>query len=97
MSIHPLFAGFKGSCPHRVGAALGFAVHVESGRGDLPPGLPVEHLTRMQSGGDLAHFHYAGGWQAAGVHCLLFAKPLTALAAQWWCAGVSAWRPALAK
>ena len=90
MKFHPLFAGFKGFCPHLIGSALGFAIHVESGLGAMPSSLPAEHLSRMQPGGDLANFHYAGGWQAAGAHCLMFAKPLTALAAQWWCAGVSA-------
>lgn len=90
MSIHPLFSGFKGFSPHQVGAALGFAVHVETVRGDLPQTLPAEHLARMVPGGELADFHYAGGWQASGVHCLLFAKPLSALAAEWWRAGVRA-------
>jgi hypothetical protein len=88
MSIHPLFSGFKGFNVHQVAAALGFAVHVETARGDLPSALPAEHLERMFPGGDLTHFHYAGGWQASGVHCLLFAKPLTSLAAEWWRAGV---------
>lgn len=89
MSVHPLFSGFKGFSPHQIGAALGFAIHVETGRGDLPLTLPAEHLARLESGEDLANFRYAGGWQASGVYCLLFAKPLNALAAEWWQAGVN--------
>lgn len=89
MSIHPLFAGFKGHSPHAVGAALGFAIHVETALGPLPVGLPVEHADRLAFGGDLSGFQWAGGWEAPGVHCLMFAKPLTAMAAAWWQVGLS--------
>lgn len=87
MRIHPLFAGFKGVSPHALGAALGFAIHVESALGELPEQLAAKQRARLQEGGDLLGFAFAGGWQAPGVHCLMFAKPLTALAAAWWKAG----------
>lgn len=87
MKVHPLFAGFKGASPHAVGAALGFAVHVETYRGALPEALPVDHQPRLQEGGDLFGFRFAGGWEAPGAHCLMFAKPLTMMAASWWFVG----------
>lgn len=88
MNIHPLFAGFKDSSPYAVGAALGFAIHVETVLGALPAALDPLQRVRMREGGDLAGFQFAGGWGAPGAHCLMFAKPLTRLAATWWRAGV---------
>jgi len=78
--MHPLFAGFSGANLYAVGQALGFAVHAECARGALPACLSPEHRQRQLSGEDLAGFHYAGGWDAPGAHCLLFVKPLTAFA-----------------
>lgn len=89
MNFHPLFAGFKGESPYAVGAALGFAVHVETALGPLPPALDQAQRARMCEGGDLVGFHFAGGWGAPGAHCLMFAKPLTRLAATWWQAGAA--------
>ena len=89
MTLHPLFAGFNGACPYAMGAALGFAIHVEAVRGALPSVLDPLQRARTGEGGDLAGFQFAGGWGAPGVHCLMFAKPLTRLAAAWWRAGVS--------
>lgn len=87
--MHPLFAGFKDVSPYALGAALGFAVHVEIGRGSLPSDLPAEVLQRLQAGGDLAGHLWAGGWEAPGrTHCLMFVKPLTALASVCWLAGL---------
>lgn len=86
--MHPLFAGFKDVSPYALGAALGFAVHVDSVRGPLPVELSPEHAARLQAGGELAGFYWAGGWEAPGVvHCLMFVKPLTALASVCWLAG----------
>lgn len=87
MNIHPLFAGFKGESPYAMGAALGFAIHVETALGPLPTSLDQPQRARMREGGDLAGFHFAGGWGAPGAHCLMFAKPLTRMAATWWRAG----------
>lgn len=87
MNLHPLFAGFKDFNPYVVGAALGFAVHVETTRGVLPAALGPLQRARMCAGGDLAGFHFAGGWGAPGAYCLMFAKPLTMLAASWWFVG----------
>lgn len=87
MNIHPLFAGFKGESPYAVGAALGFAIHVETALGQLPAALDPQQRERTREGGDLAGFQFAGGWGAPGAHCLMFAKPLTRLAATWWQAG----------
>lgn len=87
MNFHPLFAGFKGESPYAVGAALGFAIHVETALGALPDTLAPLQRVRMHEGGDLVGFQFAGGWGAPGVHCLMFAKPLTRLAATWWQAG----------
>lgn len=87
--MHPLFAGFKDVSPYALGAALGFAVHVDSVRGPLPVELSPEHAARLQADGELAGFHWAGGWEAPGVaHCLMFVKPLTALASVCWLAGL---------
>lgn len=88
MSFHPLFAGFHGVDPYAVGAALGFAIHVEASRGVLPATLNPAQRSRMDHGGDLVGFQYAGGWQAPGAHCLMFAKPLTPVAAKLWQAGL---------
>lgn len=87
MTLHPLFAGFKDFSPYAVGAALGFAVHVETALGPLPATLDPLQRARMREGGDLAGFHFAGGWGAPGAHCLMFAKPLTRHAAAWWQTG----------
>lgn len=94
MTMHPLFAGFKDVSPYALGAALGFAVHVDSIRGPLPSELSSEHAARLQAGGELAGFCWAGGWEAPGVaHCLMFVKPLTALASVCWLAGLGGqWR-----
>ena len=89
MTLHPLFSGFKGESPYSVGAALGFAIHIEAVRGALPSVLDPLQQSRTREDGDLAGFQFAGGWGAPGVHCLMFAKPLTRLAAAWWCAGLS--------
>lgn len=86
--MHPLFSGFAGANLYAVGQALGFAVHAECGRGALPAWLSVEHRRRQLSGEDLAGFHYAGGWEAPGAHCLLFVRPLTAFAQTCYLAGV---------
>lgn len=88
MTMHPLFAGFEGASLYAVGQALGFAVHAESGCGALPDQLSAEHRRRQLPGADLAGFHYAGGWSAPSVHCLLFVKPLTVLASACWLAGL---------
>ncbi|MFJ7111289.1 hypothetical protein ACIQU2_27490 [Pseudomonas sp. NPDC098740] len=87
MNLHPLFAGFKGESPYAVGAALGFAIHVETALGPLPAALDPRQRERTREGGDLADFQFAGGWGAPGAHCLMFAKPLTRMAAAWWRAG----------
>lgn len=87
MNFHPLFAGFKGESPYAVGAALGFAIHVETALGPLPDTLDPRQRARMHEGGDLAGFQFAGGWGAPGAHCLMFAKPLTRNAATWWQTG----------
>lgn len=87
MTLHPLFAGFKGESPYAVGAALGFAIHVETALGALPATLDPLQRVRMHEGGDLAGFQFAGGWGAPGAHCLMFAKPLTRMAASLWRAG----------
>jgi hypothetical protein len=87
MNLHPLFAGFTESSPYAVGAALGFAIHVETALGALPATLDPLQRARMREGGDLAGFQFAGGWGAPGAHCLMFAKPLTRYAATWWQAG----------
>lgn len=87
MKLHPLFAGFKGACPHAVGSALGFAVHVETVRGVAPEALPVHQRARLQKGGELQGFCFAGSWDAPGVHCLLFVKALTTMAASWFQTG----------
>lgn len=87
MNLHPLFAGFKDFSPYAVGAALGFAIHVETALGPLPSALDSNQRRRTWEGGDLAGFQFAGGWGAPGAHCLMFAKPLTRLAATWWQAG----------
>ena len=42
----------------------------------------------MGQGGDLVGFQFAGGWSAPGAHCLMFAKPLTEVAAKLWQAGL---------
>jgi hypothetical protein len=88
MNFHPLFEGFHGVDPYAVGAALGFAIHVEASRGLLPATLNPAQRSRMDHGGDLVGFQYAGGWQAPGAHCLMFAKPLTPVAAKLWQAGL---------
>lgn len=89
MTMHPLFAGFKDVSPYALGAALGFAVHVDAVRGSLPSELPTEAVERLQAGGELAGFHWAGGWESPGrMHCLMFVKPLTALASVCWLAGL---------
>lgn len=87
MKLHPLFAGFKGACPHAVGAALGFAVHVEAVRGAAPEALPAHQRARLEEGGDLQGFCFAGSWDAPGVHCLLFVKALSTMAASWFQTG----------
>lgn len=84
MNLHPLFAGFTDSSPYAVGAALGFAIHVEAALGAMPATLDPLQRARMREGGDLAGFLFAGGWGAPGAHCLMFAKPLTRLAVTWW-------------
>lgn len=88
MNFHPLFAGFHGVDPYAVGAALGFAIHIEATLGVLPASLNPVQRSRMDRGGDLVGFQYAGGWQAPGAHCLMFAKPLTPMAAKLWQAGL---------
>lgn len=90
MNFHPLFAGFKGESPCAVGAALGFAIHVETALGALPATLDPLQRVRLHEGGDLAGFQFAGGWGAPGAHCLMFAKPLTRMAATLWRAGEDA-------
>lgn len=89
MTVHPLFAGFHGSDVHSVARALGFAAHVETNMGALPEVLPAAQLSRLAEGGDLYGFRFAGGWEAPGVHCLLFAKPLTIMSASWFAIGLS--------
>jgi hypothetical protein len=89
MSIHPLFAGFKGYEPHALGAALGFAIHVDTAPGALPVSLPTEYVHRLGFGGDMSGFQWGGGWEANGTHCMIFAKPLTSMASAWWAAGLS--------
>lgn len=89
MNMHPLFAGFDGFSLYAVGQALGFAVHTESALGLLSEVLPADQANRLLPGADLAGFHYAGGWDAPGVHCLLFVKPLTPLAVVCWEAGAN--------
>lgn len=89
MNMHPLFAGFDGFSLYAVGQALGFAVHAESALGSLSEVLPADQASRLLPGADLAGFHYAGGWNAPGAHCLLFVKPLTTLAAVCWEAGAN--------
>lgn len=89
MSIHPLFAGFEGHNPHALGAALGFAIHLETALGALPAVLSAQHVERLGFGGELSGFRWAGGWEAPGVHCLMFVKPLTSMAAAWWDVGLS--------
>lgn len=84
MDIHPLFAGFHGGDPYAVGAALGFAIHVEVVRGPLPAELQVGERERIGARVDLDGFQFAGGWGVPGVHCLMFAKPLTEHATRWW-------------
>ena len=84
MTLHPLFSGFTDSSPYAVGAALGFAIHVDTALGPLPATLDPLQRERMREGGDLAGFHFAGGWGAPGAHCLMFAKPLNRMAAAWW-------------
>ncbi|MNJ69445.1 hypothetical protein D3C77_657970 [compost metagenome] len=88
MRIHPLFAGFAGCDASRVGAALGFAVHVETRLGPLPEQLSAEQRSRLSESGDLPGYLFAGGWNSPGVHGLLFVKPLSAMAAAWWRVGV---------
>lgn len=88
MTVHPLFAGFRGSDVHAVACALGFAAHVETNRGALPEALPAHHSARLAEGGDLYGFRFAGGWESPGVHCLLFAKPLTTMSASWFAIGL---------
>lgn len=87
MKLHPLFAGFEGCSVHGVATALGFAVQAEWVSGALPAVLPAQYTARLQDGGDLAGYLFAGGWAASGAFCLLFAKPLTAMAAALWLAG----------
>lgn len=89
MDMHPLFAGFHGVDAYAVGAALGFAVHVEAVRGPLPKALSPAQRAMIAGRVDLSGFHLAGGWGAPGVHCLMFVKPLTDLAATWWRAGAT--------
>ncbi len=88
MNFHSLFAGFHGADPYVVGAALGFSIHIETSLGALPVSLSPAQRSRMDHGGDLVGFQYAGGWQAPGAHCLMFAKPLTPVAARLWQAGL---------
>lgn len=88
MIIHPLFAGFKGEDAFAVGGALGFDVHVETAVGALPVDVPASLRRRLGDAGDLAGFLPAGGWDAPGVHCLLFVKPRTATAMAMWRAGL---------
>jgi hypothetical protein len=88
MNIHPLFSGFKGEDAFAVGGALGFDVHVETAVGVLPADVPAALLCRMGDAGDLAGFLPAGGWEAPGVHCLLFVKPRSATAVAMWRAGL---------
>ena len=88
MNFHPLFSGFHGASPYAVGDALGFAIHVEAELGKLPASLNPEQRARMDRGGDLAGYQFAGGWNAPGAHCLMFAKPLTVVAAKLWQAGL---------
>lgn len=87
MDMHPLFAGFHGVDAYAVGAALGFAIHVEVVRGPLPIELSPAERGRIAARVGLDGFHFAGGWGAPGVHCLMFAKPLTRNAATWWQTG----------
>lgn len=82
MNLHPLFAGFNGENPYAVGAALGFAIHIETALGPLPTTLDPLQRARTGEGGDLQHFQFCGGWGAPGAHCLMFAKPLTSMAAE---------------
>jgi len=92
-TMHPLFAGFKGCDTHAVATALGFVAQVEVEFGPLSEALPTSLAARLQQAGDLLGFHYAGGWEAPGVHCRLFVKPLTALASACWLAGLGGqWR-----
>lgn len=88
MRVHPLFAGFQGCPVHRVGAALGFDLHAEARPGALPKALSFADHDRMGASGDLVGYRFAGGWEAAGQHCLLFAKPTTYTAERLWAAAL---------
>lgn len=84
MSVHPLFSGFAGVSLCQLGAALGFVLHAEVFPGSLPPVLPVDFNRRLKDPFDLGGYWFAGGWDASGVHCLLFAKPLSVTAQRCW-------------
>ena len=91
MKIHPLFAGFVGQDTAAVGAALGFDVRLVTTRQSLLP-LNAEGLelieARFADVGGAEGYSLAGSWQAPGVHCLMFAKPLTPMALVWWLVGL---------
>lgn len=88
MRVHPLFAGFVGSSIDRVGRALGFELLAEARSGELPATLSYADTDRLAEGGDLAGYRFAGGWAAGGMHCLLFAKPITYTAERLWSAAL---------
>jgi hypothetical protein len=91
MKIHPLFAGFVGQDTAAVGAALGFDVRLVTTRASLLPldAAALELIeARFADVGGAEGYSLAGSWQAPGVHCLMFAKPLTPMALAWWLVGL---------
>lgn len=88
MAVHPLFAGFAGASIDRLGRALGFDLRAEARPGGLPGALSFADTERMNEGGDLVGYRFAGGWEVGGLHCLLFAKPVTYTAERLWSASV---------
>ncbi|MEE1883364.1 hypothetical protein V0R55_24680 [Pseudomonas soli] len=84
MTVHPLFAGFSGVPLGFLGRALGFELLAESRSGPLPPALSFADGARLDEGGDLAGYRFAGGWEVGAQHCLLFARPTTYSAGRLW-------------
>lgn len=88
MTLHPLFAGFKGKDWSAVGDALGFTVQVATFRAPstwrAAPNLAGLLDPRFAEAG----FLFAGWWSAPGVHCLMYVKPRDATALAWWLIGL---------
>lgn len=88
MTLHPLFAGFKGKDWSAVGDALGFTVQVTTFRAPstwrAAPNLSGLIDPRFAEAG----FLFAGWWSAPGVHCLMYVKPRDATALAWWLIGL---------